>query len=158
MTIQSQLAALFRRDLTRLIQELEAFTDESDLWKTTEGVSNSAGNLTLHLEGNLREYVGRQLGSVAYERRRQDEFSRSGVSRAQLIERIGEVRELVAETISQLTDDTLSANFPEKVLAEDMPTQQFLLHLFGHLSYHLGQIDYLRRLLTRRGAIKLAAL
>lgn len=154
----NELAALFGRDLTRLAQELEAFTEESQLWQTTEGVSNSAGNLTLHLEGNLREYVGRQLGGTAYERRRDEEFSGSGVAKADLIRRIEEVRTLVQSTISTLADDQLSATYPEKVLGVDCSTQQFLLHLFGHFNYHLGQIDYLRRFLTRRGAIKLATL
>lgn len=158
MAIQTDLAALFRRDLSRLIQELEAFDDEDGLWKKAEGITNSAGNLALHLEGNLREYVGRQLGGVPYQRERDQEFSRSGVSRADFAGRLGQVRDIVVRTISQLSDDRLSEPFPERVSGIEWSTQQFLFHLLGHFNYHLGQIDYLRRFTTKRSAIELAPL
>jgi hypothetical protein len=155
---QNELAGLFRRDLRRLVQEIEAFEDESGLWKKAEGISNSAGNLSLHLEGNLREYIGRQLGNIPYERRRDEEFSGSGVSRDDIVRRLGEVNEIVVQTISTLSDERLSASFPERVSGTDWATQQFLLHLLTHLNYHLGQIDYLRRFLTKKGAISLVTL
>ena len=140
MTTQEELAGLFRRDLTRLTQELEAFDDDTQLWKKTDGVSNSAGNLALHLEGNLREYVGRQLGNVPYARRRDEEFSRSGVRRQDLVKRLEEVRALVVKAISELSDEALRAPFPERVLGIDWSTQQFTLHLLGHLNYHLEDL------------------
>jgi uncharacterized damage-inducible protein DinB len=158
VAIQIDLAALFRRDLSRLIQELEAFDHEDDLWKKAESVTNSAGNLALHLEGNLREYVGRQLGNVSYQRQRDQEFSGSGVSRADFARRLGEVRDIVVRTISELSDERLSDRFPERVSGIDWSTQQFLFHLLAHFNYHLGQIDYLRRFLTKRSAIELAPL
>jgi hypothetical protein len=158
VTTQEELAGLFRRDLTRLTQELEAFDDDTQLWKKTDGVSNSAGNLALHLEGNLREYVGRQLGNVPYERHRDEEFCPSGVRRQDLVKRLEEVRALVVKAISELSDEALRAPFPERVLGIDWSTQQFTLHLLGHLNYHLGQVDYLRRFVTGRSAIELAPL
>ncbi len=141
-----------------MIQELEAFDSDAQLWAKTEGVSNSAGNLALHLEGNLREYVGRQLGDVPYQRERDQEFSASGLSRADLVRRLADVRDIVVRTISGLSDHGLAAPFPERVLGIDWSTQQFLFHLLGHFNYHLGQIDYLRRFLTKKGAITLATL
>jgi hypothetical protein len=81
--LASELAALFSRDITRLIQELQAFPDTASLWKTQPGVTNSAGNLALHLEGNLREYIGRQLGHVDYTRDRPAEFGRKDVEQAE---------------------------------------------------------------------------
>ena len=81
MTTAGGLAALFSRDLTRLVQELQAFPSDESLWERAPGVKNSAGNLVLHLEGNLREFVGRQLGQVAYKRARDQEFAPNGVSR-----------------------------------------------------------------------------
>lgn len=149
---------MFRRDLSRLTQEIRAFDDDAQLWKTTEGVSNSAGNLALHLEGNLREYIGRQLGSVPYQRQREQEFSASAFTRADLAARLEDVREIVSTTLSGLSDEALRAPFPERVLEMDWSTQQFVLHLLTHLDYHLGQVDYLRRFLTGRGAIELARL
>ena len=156
--LQDELAAFFRRDLNRLIQELEALDNDSQLWEKTEGVSNSAGNLALHLEGNLREYVGRQLGEVPYQRQRDQEFSASGLSRADLVRRLGEVREVVVQAISRLSDRRLAEPFPERVLGMEWSTQQFILHLLAHFNYHLGQVDYLRRFLTKRSAISLATL
>ena len=87
-----ELAALYARDLTRLVQELRAFPGTSGIWKVAPGIANAAGTLALHLEGNLREYVGRQIGGLAYERDRPLEFSAHGVDQAELVRRIEAVR------------------------------------------------------------------
>src|SRR5712691_4584529 len=102
MIAARQLADLFRRDLTRLLQELQAFSDEEALWRIPPGVSNSAGNLTLHLEGNLREYIGRQLGQVPCNRQRSSEFSQRNLPAAELMQRIGVVKEMVPGIVSRL--------------------------------------------------------
>jgi len=158
MTIAGGLAALFSRDLTRLIQELQAFPGDEVLWQRAPGVKNSAGNLVLHLEGNLREYIGRQLGQVAYSRVRDQEFAFSGVSRDELIRRMEQVRELVATVVSGLADIDLAAAYPELVLDTPLSSLDFLVHLHGHLNFHLGQIDYLRRILTEGSAVAFAGL
>ncbi len=159
MNTATELAALFRRDLTRLMQELEAFPNDQAVWQTQPGVTNSAGNLALHLEGNLREYVGRQLGGVAYVRQRDQEFSGKGVSAADLVARISEVREIVPRAIAALTAAQWDAVAAEKIGGKTVCSNgQFLLHLFGHFSYHLGQIDYLRRMLTSGQAVDFAGL
>jgi len=158
MTIAGGLAALFSRDLTRLIQELQAFPGDEVLWQRAPGVKNSAGNLVLHLEGNLREYIGRQLGQVAYSRVRDQEFAFSGVSRDELIQRMEQVRELVATVVSGLPDGDLAAAYPEVVLDTPLSSLDFLVHLHGHLNFHLGQIDYLRRILTEGSAVAFAGL
>ena len=158
MTFSDELAAMFRRDLTRVVEELQAFPDEELLWQVVPGVSNSAGNLTLHLEGNLREFIGRQLGGVAYQRIRPAEFSTIGMARAEMIQRIEEVRELVARIVAGLRAEDLAAQFPEQAVKASLSSRQYLMHLYGHLSYHLGQIDYLRRVLTGGTAIDFAGL
>jgi DinB superfamily len=158
MTIAGGLAALFSRDLTRLIQELQAFPSDEVLWQRAPGVKNSAGNLVLHLEGNLREYIGRQLGQVAYSRVRDREFEFTGVSRDDLIRRMEQVRELVVTAVSGLSDGDLAANYPELVLETPLSSLDFLVHLHGHLNFHLGQIDYLRRILTEGSAVAFAGL
>jgi hypothetical protein len=158
MTIAGGLAALFSRDLTRLIQELQAFPSDEVLWQRAPGVKNSAGNLVLHLEGNLREYIGRQLGQVAYRRVRDQEFALTGVSRDELIRRMEQVRELVAMVVSGLSDGDLAAAYPEMALDTPLSSLDFLVHLHGHLNFHLGQIDYLRRILTEGSAVAFAGL
>lgn len=154
----NELAALYWRDLTRVIQQVQAFPDSQTLWQTSQGMTNSAGNLVLHLEGNLIEYIGRQLGGVAYERRRPLEFSTTGLAAADLISRMETVRAVVPKAIESLDEAALSAEYPEHVLGHPMITRSFLIHLNGHLNYHLGQIDLLRRMLTGAGAIPLAGL
>jgi hypothetical protein len=158
MSFQSELAALFRRDLTRVIQQLQTFPDGPALWQLAPGVTNSAGNLALHLEGNLREFIGRQLGDVAYQRRREQEFAMKGVAAAELIARLEGVAELILRVVGSLSDEVLAAPYPTQAILGCASTQQFLLHLLGHLNYHLGQIDYLRRFLTHGGVVDYATL
>ena len=135
------------------MQELRAFPSDDLLWRHAPGITNSAGNLTLHLEGNLREFIGRQIGGVAFVRQRDLEFSTSALSAADLIARIEQASTLIPRVISTLSEEQLSLDFPEAVLGKTISTRQFLTHLQGHLNYHLGQIDYLRRFLTSGGAV-----
>lgn len=158
MSAANELAALFQRDITRLCQELRQFPDDGMLWRTLPGVTNSAGNLALHLEGNLREYVGRQLGHIAYTRQRDLEFATFGKSQQDLVAALEAVAKMVPEVIHALSDAALDADFPEDVLGKRIPTRQFLIHLHGHLNYHLGQIDYLRRILASGTAVDFAGL
>jgi len=158
MGIAEEIAALFRRDLGRLIQELQAVPDERVVWSTVPGVTNSVGNLVLHLEGNLREYIGRQLGGIAYRRERSQEFAGTGLPVAELIARIVEVQRSIPLVIAALPVERMQATYPENVLGRALSTQQFLISLHGHFNYHLGQIDCLRRILTQGAAIELAGL
>jgi hypothetical protein len=158
MSFGTELAALFQRDLTRLLQQLETFRGTSTLWQVIPGIENSAGNLTLHLEGNLREYIGRQLGGISYQRQRDLEFSNKGISAEELIARIEDVLVKIPPTLASLTDAQLEAIYPENVLKKELTTRQYLIHTNGHLNYHLGQIDYLRRVLTAGSAVPYATL
>ena len=142
------IAELFRRDITRLLQEVESVLSDDELWRTHPGVTNTVGNLVLHLEGNLREYIGRQIGGIPYRRERPLEFSTRGVSKSELARRVKEVQAMVPEVISKLGPEQLQAMQAEKVAGKEVDTEQFLLHLYGHMNYHLGQIDYLRRIST----------
>lgn len=156
--IAGELAALYARDLTRLRQQMDAFPDTASLWATGPGVTNAAGTLVLHLEGNLREYVGRHLGRIDYLRDRPAEFAARDLPQAELSARAQGLVVTVPPVIARLSDAELSATYPEMVLGVPLSSRQFLMHLSGHLNYHLGQIDYLRRLTTGRGAIPLAGL
>jgi uncharacterized damage-inducible protein DinB len=156
--LATELSALYARDLTRLVQEISAFPDTATLWQTRAGITNSAGNLALHLEGNLREFIGRQLGKMDYTRDRPREFTDAAIEQEGLIERLAAVREVIPRVIAHLSNDELEAPYPELYAGASLRTRQMLIHLNGHLNYHLGQIDYLRRVLTGEGAITLAGL
>lgn len=158
MSTAHDLAPLYRRDLTRLRQQIEAFPNDETLWQTLPGVTNPAGNLVLHIEGNLREYIGRQLGNLPYQRTRDLEFSTKGLSKQDLLARIAELQRTIPSIIEGLALAQMDALYPEQVLGVPMTTQQFVIHLCGHLNWHLGQIDYVRRIATGDGAIKLTGL
>jgi uncharacterized damage-inducible protein DinB len=145
----NELASLFRRDLARLSKQIDAFTNDDALWQTVPGVLNAAGNLALHIEGNLREFVGRQLGNLPYQRNRALEFSAKGLSRDELGARLVELRQSIPAVIAELSEEQLEREYPEVVLEAPMTTREFLIHLYGHLNWHLGQVDYLRRILAQ---------
>ena len=151
MSTSGDLAFLFSRDLTRLGKQIEAFPNDETLWQTLPGVLNPAGNLALHIAGNLREFVGRQLGQLPYKRNRELEFSLRGMSRLELGARVAELRESIPAVIRDLSAEQMEMEYPEVVLEVATTTRQFLIHLYGHLNWHLGQIDYLRRILVAGG-------
>ena len=151
--LATELSTLFARDLAKLRREIEASPDTASLWTTAPGVTNAAGTLALHLEGNLREYIGRQLGGIDYTRARPLEFSARGVEQGDLVARIGAIHEMIPRVVAGLTPEALDATYPEQVLGAPISTRQFLIHLYGHLNYHLGQLDYLRRFATGDGAL-----
>jgi len=153
MPFADELADLLHRDLTRLIQQIHAFTDPITLWRCAPGITNSAGNLALHLEGNLREYVGRIVGGIPYQRVRDQEFSRKNLTAGDLTRRLEETRQVVTASLRQMDEDQLPHTFPGDPSGVPTSTRPYLIHLYGHFSYHLGQIDYLRRLLTEGKAV-----
>lgn len=154
MSTAIEIASLFRRDLGRLLEELAAFPSDASLWQTLPGITNSAGNLFLHLEGNLREFIGRQLGGVDYKRQRELEFSSRHIPAEELRKRLEGLPDLVSDVISRLSETAMSHTYPENVLGPPISTERFLIHLHGHLNYHLGQIDYLRRAVTGSGPVQ----
>ena len=141
------LQSLYNRDLSKLKEEIGLYADEADLWKTGGAITNSAGNLTLHLIGNLRHFFGAVLGETGYIRDRDKEFLDAGVSRDELLAGIDQAAVDVKSTLDKLTDEDLAKNYPIEVFGHPMTNEFFLVHLATHLNYHLGQINYHRRLL-----------
>lgn len=141
------LTTLFQRDLARLKQEIESYRDEKNLWLTGKDISNSAGNLCLHLVGNLNTYIGKELGGSSYIRNRDLEFSQKDIPRGILVEMITATMKVVDETLKAIKPETLTDKYPLLVYEHKLPTGAFLVYLATHLTYHLGQINYHRRLL-----------
>jgi hypothetical protein len=106
----------------------------------------------------LREFIGRQLGGIPYQRQRPREFGETGIPLASLIHGLEDVRAMVANVFDFLPPEKLEAIYPENVLGPPLTTRQFVIHLQGHLNYHLGQVDYLRRILTEGSAVQFAGL
>lgn len=146
--IVSAVAAIFERDLRSLRREVEAYPDERDLWRTVPGISNVAGTLVLHLTGNLQHYFGALWGGTGYRRDRPAEFDRRDVSRAELLREIEAARLAVKSAQVRLSGSELAADFPEVVGGSRIATLDYLIHLTTHFAYHLGQLDYHRRVVT----------
>lgn len=142
-----ELVTIYDRNLELLLQEINLFHDEAHLWETTGTIKNTAGNLCLHLVGNLNNFIGKNLGNVPYTRDRDAEFSRRGVSRQTLIEMVEATKQTVHTSLTGMKKEQLDETYVENVLGYEMTTRYFLLHLVAHLSYHLGQINYIRRAL-----------
>lgn len=143
------LRQLFEKDLTQLKAEIEAYSTEEKLWLISEGITNCGGNLCLHLIGNLNTFIGAELGNSGYIRQRDLEFSQKDVPKAELIEQIEDIISIVDSTLEKLTEEDLSKEYPLVILKEPMTTGFFLMYLTTHLSYHLGQVNYHRRLLDQ---------
>ncbi len=145
--ITKSLRSLYNRDLDQLKTELEAYQNEENLWKSDKDIANSTGNLALHLVGNLNHFIGAHLGNTGYVRQRDPEFSLKDIPKAELIEKVKATAAMIDSVLSQLSDEDLEKEYPLAVFESAMTTDYFLIHLLTHLGYHLGQINYHRRLL-----------
>jgi uncharacterized damage-inducible protein DinB len=141
------LKSLFDRDLKKLRTEITSYTSEDNIWKTEHDIKNSAGNLCLHLVGNLNAFVGKIIGGIDYQRNREAEFSLKNVSRVELLDKIDKTIQVVDQTLSKLDEKILHEEFALLVFEKKTSVEYMLVHLCTHLSYHLGQINYHRRLL-----------
>lgn len=144
------LQKLYVRDLNKLKLELELYVHEADIWKTENQIANSAGNLCLHLVGNLNTYIGATLGNTGYIRNRDLEFSEKDVMRKELIQKVDATIRMIEKVLPTVSEVTIQQEYPILVLAEKTSTEYFLVHLAAHLSYHLGQVNYHRRLLDNQ--------
>jgi hypothetical protein len=141
------ITIFFERDLDKLKEEINLFKNDSDIWKVKDGIINSAGNLTTHLIGNLNHFIGKTLGNTDYVRKRDEEFSVKNISREKLISDIDSLKEIIKNTLPNLSEEDLKKDFPLKIQEQTFTTENMLIFLLAHLNYHLGQVNYLRRLL-----------
>ena len=141
------LQKIFKRDLEKLKQEITSYRDENNLWVVDKSITNSAGNLCLHLVGNLNTYIGAEIGKTGYVRDRDREFSQKNIPQDELVKMIGDTITVVENGINKLKEEDLEKEYPLLIFKEKTSTGYFLIHLAVHLGYHLGQVNYHRRLL-----------
>lgn len=142
------LIEVYERDLDKLKTQIESYANEDDLWKTDGQILNSAGNLCLHLNGNLQHFFGAVIGGTDYSRDRDLEFADKQVSRDKLIAGIDAARDAVVSTLEKMTPEDYEKTYPVEVYGKPMTTGFFFVTLSSHFNWHLGQIDYHRRLLA----------
>lgn len=144
--IESVLS-IIDRDLNKLEDEITLYPTEESLWKISGSIKNPGGNLCLHLCGNLQHYIGAVLGRSGYVRNRDHEFAARNIPREVLISEIQKTKAAVRSSLENLDPVLFDKDYPEQVFGYSMTTGHFLIHLTAHLGYHLGQVNYLRRLL-----------
>ena len=144
---KGSLLEIFERDLNKLKNEISLYKDENSLWIVKKEISNSAGNLCLHLIGNLNHFIGAILGKTGYERNRENEFAAKNISSIKLISEIEKTIEVVCNTLNNLSAEDFEKDFPVQKHDKIVKTDFMLLHLLTHFNYHLGQINYHRRLI-----------
>lgn len=145
---KESLIEIYERDLNRLKQEVSSYTDDSKLWILKNEIPNSAGNLVLHLIGNLNHFFGAVILQNGYIRQREEEFSGLNVSRDELLNQLDEAGKVVRAAIAGLSDEELTKDYPAPLQDRIFPTEFVIVYMLSHLNYHLGQINYHRRLLA----------
>jgi hypothetical protein len=145
--LSESIAEIFDRDLNKLRIEISSYSDEAKMWVIEKNIKNSGGNLCLHLIGNLKQFIGNVLGNKPYQRNRDAEFSLKNIPKNNLIVEINETIAIVAETLNSLNEEDYSNIYPVDVLNKPITTEFFLISLIAHLNYHLGQINYHRRII-----------
>jgi uncharacterized damage-inducible protein DinB len=146
--VTDDLLAMMVRDLRALGREVAAYPSDAALWQAVPGVTNTGGTLALHLVGNIQHFVGTVLGGGSYQRDRDAEFKRRDATRAELAGEVARAIAAVEGTLPRVTTAQLAAEYPLEVGGRRLPTSRFLTHLVSHLAYHLGQVDYHRRMVA----------
>ena len=144
----SDVVQVLVRELEGARREVGLFPDDDTLWRTPPGLPNSAGNLAVHLAGNIQHYIGAMLGQTGYTRDREGEFSTRTGARQSVMDELAKAVAVVRTTLPTLTAEQLAEPAVDRELPSSLSLGRFLLHLATHAAYHLGQIDYARRLVT----------
>ncbi|HMS64932.1 MAG TPA: DUF1572 family protein [Ignavibacteria bacterium] len=133
--------------LDALIKEVSLYKNEENIWKLSGSISNTAGNLCLHICGNLNHFYGAVLLKNGYARERDMEFSKKNVSTAELIKCVEETKSMIEEFFDSVTAEDINKIYPEDKFGENATYGFIFSRLVSHLSYHVGQINYHRRIL-----------
>jgi hypothetical protein len=144
------IAFFLDRDINQVKLELELYQYEDRIWHIEHGIANSAGNLCLHLIGNLNGFVCGEIGKSGYKRNRPLEFTDKNVPRTAMLSQLESTKTCVASSLKLITEDMLEKDFPVQIFDTKYSYNRMLLHLATHLNYHLGQINYHRRLIDER--------
>lgn len=141
------LANFYERDIRKLIEEINLFKNEENIWRTAGSVKNSCGNLVLHIIGGMNYLIGTTLAQTNYVRNRDQEFIRKHVERKELVAQLEALISLINQTLNALMPEQMEAEFPMFFDKPKTSVSYVLMQLLAHLNYHLGQVNYLRRIL-----------
>ncbi|MBK8381274.1 MAG: DUF1572 family protein [Ignavibacteria bacterium] len=137
---------LYLNFLNSLKDEISLYKDPENIWLLSGSISNTPGNLCLHICGNLNHFFGAVIGNTGYIRERDQEFSKRNLSREELFGAIDETKIMIGKIFDDLTQDDINKIYPINKFGENVTYGFIFSRLVSHLSYHLGQINYHRRL------------
>lgn len=146
--MENYFEEIFVQELSKLKDEIAKFNNDADVWRVVSGITNPAGVLTKHLLGNLNHTIGATMGKNGYTRNRDYEFAVSAETREELISQLEKTIEVVKATLGSLTQAELSEQYPLEMFGQKS-TAFYLTYFYGHFKYHLGQVNYLRRILEQ---------
>lgn len=141
-------AQQFDKYIEQLMNEIRSFPDVDSLWQTLPGINNSPGNLGLHIAGNLQHFIGAILGKSGYVRNRDEEFTQKGLSIDEVLSHLQIARDVVAVTLAGYAEQDMLRPYPDEFKGRTVSVSEALSHLFAHLAYHTGQVNYFRRITT----------
>ena len=152
-----EFAALFldfsRRKLMeqywpRLRECVESLTDKQIWWRPNPA-SNSVGNLLLHLNGNVGQWIVASFNSLEDKRNRPHEFNQQEQpSGAELLRRLGSTLDQAAAVLTRLTPAELLA--PYKIQGYAAHGLDAIYQVVEHFGLHYGQIIYITKMLTAK--------
>jgi uncharacterized damage-inducible protein DinB len=118
---------------------------DDDVWWRPNQVSNSIGNLVLHLCGNLRQWIIGGVGQRAFERHRQQEFDeRSPLPRAELLARLKTIVGEADAIIGGVGQAALVTR--REIQNDDVTVLEAIYHVVEHFGMHTGQIIMLSKM------------
>ena len=135
---------LGKEHLPHIVKCLQQLS-ENDIWWRPNAASNSAGNLVLHLCGNVRQWIISNLGENPDGRDRDSEFAERGpIPREVLTARLKSTVQEACEVLSRLHEETLSRKYVIQGL--HVTGLEAIAHVVEHFAYHTGQIVYITKL------------
>lgn len=143
--LNKTLSDFYERDISKLIEEINLFRSDENIWKTAGSIKNSSGNLVLHIIGGMNFLVGTTLAKTGYVRNRDEEFTRKDVPKSVLVSELEDLSSMIKNTLGKLSADQLESPYPIFFDKPGVSTAYVLMQLSLHLNYHLGQVNYLRR-------------
>ncbi|MBV9436564.1 MAG: DUF1572 family protein [Acidobacteria bacterium] len=129
----------------RLRSCVESLSDEQVWWRPNEA-SNSIGNLLLHLNGNVTQWLVASFAQTEDRRDRPAEFAqREQIPKTKLIQLLAQTMDASAQTLSRLTEKELLATY--QIQGYTVTGLHAVYQVVEHFGLHYGQIAYVTKML-----------
>ena len=136
---------LLDQSWARLRKCVETLSDEEIWWRPNPS-SNSVGNLMLHLNGNVTQWILTSFGDADDRRDRPAEFGRTeGISRDELVSTLAATMDRVSATLEKISEAELLSRM--EIQGYNTTGLEAIYHVVEHFALHYGQIAYITKML-----------